>query len=146
MSEKYGIGSDGGRWDADLLDGAVTFSGRDDGQDLVADIEVVGSVNTDHDTFMWACDNKSFDPLPDIIKTSAKTKDFLDDLNYLYMWESPINDPEYQLLRAHIMDETAMPEAWRLSAIANKLSGGLGVYGADIGQAQVVFLLIKGIR
>ncbi len=146
LHEKYGIGSEGGRWGADLLDGTVTFSGRPDGKDLVANIEVIGSVNTDHDTFMWACNNKSFDALPNIVKTAAKTKDFLEDLNYLYMWESPINDPKYKMLRAHIMGETAMPEAWRLSAVANKMSGGLGIFSANISQAQAVFLLIKNIR
>jgi hypothetical protein len=146
MGKKYGIGTGTGNWSADLLNGTATFFGKDSGTDLVADIEVIGSVNTDDDTFMWACDNESFSALPGIVKTSAKTKDFLDDLNYLYMWESPFNDPQYKVFRSQVMGKTAIPEAWRLSAVANRLSSGLGIYSANISQTQAIFLLIKDIR
>jgi len=142
LEERYGIGKS--NWNADLLEGTVRFS-HADGL-VVADVEVVGTVNTNDDSFLWACDNRSFNVMPEIVKASQQTKDFLDDMHYLYMWESPINDLRYKMLRQVVMGETAIPEAQRLTAVANKLSGALGAFAPMVNETQGIFFLIKKVR
>ena len=95
----------------DQAEGVIFFLDLD-GREVVAPIQVVGSVDTDDDTWLWAWDNPSvFEPLK---QTALHVRAF------------------GEKHRSADLTTASLPctydEAWKFAAIAFELAGGFDVY------------------
>ncbi len=118
MSQLYKIGR-GGRWDADLEAGTITFV--NEGLIVTAPVQVIGTYNTKDSTWLWGWDHPS---VPSKTAESAK----------LLLAYGKRHGLERVTTRKIACTED---EAWELTSMAAMLSGAQGLYR---GPADTTFV------
>jgi hypothetical protein len=128
-ARKWGI-DDCERWDVDQAKGTITFTNTKKGhKKLVGKVQIIGSFNSDDDTWLWGWANKTVD---DELKKDALKLKAYGEKNKLKkltqeQWEGEIND------------------AWKMTALAVKLLGAEGAYRGPAGKLYV-FMVIRDLK
>lgn len=118
-SSVWGLGSTE-RWDADLEQGIIFFTGND-GIIVSAPVQVIGTLNTNDETWLWGWDHPSVkEPLA---HAARLCRDF----------------GQRNGLRRFIERKIACSEseAWEQTAVALHLSEGAGAYRGPAGSTLV---------
>jgi hypothetical protein len=118
MKDLYKIGS-GGRWDADLEAGTITFT--NDGLVVTAPVQVIGTYITKDGTWLWGWDHSS---VPPPVAETAK----------LLLAYGKKHGLERITTRKISCSEE---EAWELTSMASTLSGAQGLYRGPAGTTLV---------
>lgn len=121
LNDMFGLGDDGGTWSADLDAGLITFeTGR--GCHLSAPVQVIGTFDTIHSTWMWGWAN---DSLPDhVINDARRVKEF-----------GALHGVDQLVTGSFVADET---DAWDFAGLAMHLTGAQGVYRGPAGRTLVL--------
>jgi hypothetical protein len=120
LADTFGLGQ-GGSWSADLNEGTITIS-TGTGYVLTAPVQVIGTFDTDDQTWMWAWDNPS---LPEAMTRDAiKVREFG---------------------RTHGVDQLTTPvfvadedDALDFTGLAIHLAGAQGGYRGPAGRTLVL--------
>lgn len=126
-SQKFKI-DDYERWDYDLEKATLTFSHKGTPY-VVADVQAAGTFSKKSKTWMWSWNNES---LPDHITDTVLT-----------VREFGRKHKILNLTEAH-WDATE-DDGWEMSAIANRIIGGKGVYRCP-DENGCLFLILTNIR
>jgi uncharacterized protein DUF6882 len=122
---KYHLGD--GTWNVDLEAGTITFTQSD--QLVVAKIQVVGTLNNEKQTFMWAWDHPSI------------PKKLSENVTLLKQW-GEVNSLPLFMNNPIICDEN---QAWEFTALMCKFAKAEGAY---IGRKDNIslFLIMHDIK
>lgn len=107
-------------WSADLDAGTIVFTFAD-GTTATANIQVVGTYNTQDGTFLWGWDHPS---VPEELRAHAKLAREWGEANN-------VNDFTERMV------ECSEDDAWQFAAVANRLANANGVYRGPAGTALV---------
>ncbi len=115
----WGLGSFD-QWDLDQDDGNLIFS-NDDGTRAIAPAQIIGTYNTQDETWLWAWDNPS---IVDALTLHARgLKKFGEE-----------NELKLLVQRKWIGEES---DAWDMTALAVKLCDAQGAYRGPTGDTNV---------
>lgn len=115
-------------WSVDLNEGIIKFLYAD-GVVAQASIQVIGTYNTQDDTFFWGWDHPS---VPEPLRDHAKAaREFGEQNNLPKFTERVVACSEY--------------EAWEFTAVACRLAGANGAYRGPAGEA-LVFMTFGEVR
>ncbi|MBO6935407.1 MAG: hypothetical protein JJ863_10550 [Deltaproteobacteria bacterium] len=117
------------RWDFDASAKTLTFSGPDD--ELVADVEVIGSFTERSNTWLWGWANHTLDPY--LVGQVARLETF----GFVRGWEA---------LTTSEQRPSSLEEAWHFAALATVLTEGEALYRAPMEDHLHTFLLIRRFR
>jgi hypothetical protein len=115
----WGLGSTD-RWDADLEKGTIQFSNAD-GFTVTADVQVIGTYNSEDGTWLWGWDHPSVE---EPLAYAAK-------LARAFGEKHRLNQFTTRTIRC------SQEDAWQFTAVALHLSGGAGSYRGPSGSAFV---------
>jgi hypothetical protein len=121
----YGVGD--GRWDYDLEKGMIVFT--QPGKLVTASIQVIGTLNHEKNTFMWAWDHPS---VPKVLSEHALLVKAWGEANELPIFSTRIVE----------CDEA---QAWEFTAIARRLAKADGAY-VGRGDKASPFLTLSGFK
>ena len=121
--EVWGFGSEE-TWSADLDRGVIEFQFAD-GKHVSAPIQVVGSYNTDDNTFLWGWDHPS---VPSELAHHA---------GLARAWGEECGSPPFTDRKIACSED----DAWSFAAVANRLGEGNGVYRGPAGSAYFFMTL-----
>ncbi len=127
LSEQFHL-SKHKRWDYDQETGLLVFS-NDNVPAVISDIEMIGSVSTSSETWLWSWAN--FSLLPNVKSRISAVRDFGDHNEFLRLIV-----PKWRA------DET---DGWEMSAIAVHVLNAKGVYRVPT-DTGFLFMAITDIR
>jgi hypothetical protein len=114
-------GMDQASWAVDLETGIITFTNAEKGWVIAAPVQVVGTFNTEDDTWLWGWDHPS---VPDPVGEHARlVHDFGEKYGLEAMTTRKI--------------AATMAECWDFTALACHLAGAEGGYSGPAGTARV---------
>jgi len=116
------------RWDYDQATGLLTFS-NDGIPAVISNIEIVGSVSTVTDTWLWSWANFHF--LPNVRTQIVAVRDFGEKEDF----------PQLTIPKWHA-DEV---DGWEMSAIATHVLDAKGVYRVPTGKG-FLFMAMTNVR
>ena len=117
--ETWGLG-DGGRWDADLDAGTITFT-NEKGWTIVAPVQVIGTFNTLDSTWLWGWDHPSVSfPLADHARQARAFGE-----QYGLEW--------FTTRKLTVTER----DCWTFTAVASNLAGAQGGYRGPAGTTTI---------
>jgi hypothetical protein len=115
-------------WDVDLNEGTLTFTFAD-GKIIKTAIQVIGTYNTNDNSFMWGWDHPS---VPENLAQHALLAK---------KWGTNVNEPDYATLQISCSED----EVWKMSAVVNRLAEANGVYRGD-SNGTFVFMTMDTLK
>jgi hypothetical protein len=109
-------------WSADLDAGTISFLFAD-GTSASADVQIVGTFNTEDGTFLWGWDHPS---VPEPLGQHARLAKEFGDRHGLSAYQ-------------HRKVECSEDDAWEFTAVAARLGNANGAYRGPAGTALVYF-------
>jgi hypothetical protein len=114
-------GMDSAAWAADLETGIITFTNAEKGWVITAPVQVIGTFNTDDDTWLWGWDHPS---VPEPVGEHARlVRDFGEKYGLATLTTRKI--------------AATMQDCWDFTALGCHLGGGQGAYSGPAGTARV---------
>ena len=115
-------------WDVDLNQGTLTFSFTD-GKIVKTDIQVIGTFNSNDDSFMWGWDHPS---VPNNLAQHAiLAKE----------WGTKFNESDYSTLQI----SCSLDDVWKMSSVVNRLAEANGVYRGN-SNGTFVFMTMGSLE